>query len=48
MMKKHEARHQKPLNGEFGMEFGDINAGKFYEQPFAGKKAKHKAEKDCK
>ncbi|MDQ0413533.1 MULTISPECIES: hypothetical protein [Mesobacillus] len=47
-MKKQDGRHQKPVNVEFGMEFGDINAGKFYEQPFANKKGKQKTEKDCK
>ncbi|MEW8971060.1 MAG: hypothetical protein AB2411_10560 [Mesobacillus sp.] len=47
-MKKHEGRHQKPLNVEFGMEFGDINAGKLYEIPFNSKKAKNKADKNCK
>jgi hypothetical protein len=47
-MKKHEGRHQKPMNVEFGMEFGDINAGKLYDIPFSGKKAKRKADKECK
>ncbi|WP_213366470.1 hypothetical protein [Mesobacillus boroniphilus] len=47
-MKKHEGRHQKPMNVEFGMEFGDINAVKFHEIPFSGKKAKSKADKECK
>lgn len=47
-MKKHEGRHQKPINVEFGMEFGDVNASKLYELPFAGKKAKNKPDKNCK
>jgi hypothetical protein len=47
-MKKHEGRHQKPLNVEFGMEFGDINAGKLYEIPYNSKKAKNKNDKECK
>lgn len=40
MMKKRAERHQKPYNVEFGMEFGDMNASKLYEIPFAGKKTK--------
>lgn len=47
-MKKHEGRHQKPLNVEFGMEFGDINAGKFFEIPYNGKRTKNKDDKECK
>ena len=46
-MKKHEGRHQKPMNVEFGMEFGDINAGKLYEIPFKTKKTRNKADKEC-
>ncbi|MGA9227436.1 MAG: hypothetical protein WB217_13915 [Mesobacillus sp.] len=45
-MKKHEERHQKPYNLEFGMEFGDINASKLYEMPFAGRKGNPKSKKD--
>lgn len=45
-MKKRQERHQKPYNVEFGMEFGDINASKLYELPFAGRKDKHKSQKD--
>ncbi|MCM3663183.1 hypothetical protein M3204_02120 [Mesobacillus subterraneus] len=45
-MKRHQERHQKPYNVEFGMEFGDINAAKLYELPYAGKKEKHKDRKD--
>lgn len=42
MMKKRPERHQKPYNVEFGMEFGDMNASKLYELPFANKKDKEK------
>lgn len=45
-MKKRQERHQKPYNVEFGMEFGDINASKLYELPFAGRKDMHKSQKD--
>ncbi len=48
MMNKHQGRHRKPLNVEFGMEFGDINASKLYELPFSGKKVKDRTDKDCK
>ncbi|WP_170169086.1 hypothetical protein [Mesobacillus subterraneus] len=46
-MKKNEGRPQKPINVEFGMEFGDMNAAKLYELPFANNKAKSKDDKDC-
>jgi hypothetical protein len=33
-------------NVEFGMEFGDINAGKFYELPFMNRDKDQKKNKD--
>jgi hypothetical protein len=44
-MKNRDERHQKPYNVEFGMEFGDMNASKLYEMPFASKKDKSKINK---
>ncbi|MEI2357494.1 hypothetical protein [Mesobacillus zeae] len=38
MKKNQERKQQANTNVEFGMEFGDINASKMYEQPFPEKK----------
>jgi hypothetical protein len=40
MRKDIENKNQKLANVEFGMEFGDINAGKQYEIPFMNKNKK--------
>lgn len=45
-MKQREERNQKPNNVEFGIEFGDMNASKIYEIPFAGKKNRPKGKKE--
>jgi hypothetical protein len=33
-MDKRKENLTKPVNVEFGMEFGDFNSAKFYEIPF--------------
>ena len=35
--KEEESSKQPPVNVEFGMEFGDVNAAKWFDRPHAGK-----------
>ncbi|MEH6988045.1 hypothetical protein [Cytobacillus firmus] len=42
------SRQNGSANVEFGMEFGDLNAGKFYELPFMNRdKDKRKDQDKC-
>jgi hypothetical protein len=45
MKKKEEKENTDTTNVEFGIEFGDINASKFFEIPFMNKKNKEKSDK---
>ncbi|MBX9972097.1 hypothetical protein [Cytobacillus firmus] len=43
---RKNGRQNGSANVEFGMEFGDINAGKLYELPFMNRDKDKKKERD--
>ncbi|KAF0816172.1 MULTISPECIES: hypothetical protein [unclassified Cytobacillus] len=43
---RKKGRQNGAQNVEFGMEFGDINAGKFYELPFMNRDKDQKKNKN--
>ncbi|AIE59432.1 hypothetical protein [Bacillus methanolicus] len=49
MKKKNDKQSSNSANVEFGIEFGDMNANKFFEIPFMSEKNKEKADQktDC-
>ncbi|MCM3705861.1 MULTISPECIES: hypothetical protein [Cytobacillus] len=44
--KPRKTGRKDAANVEFGMEFGDLNAGKFYELPFMNRDKDKKKDRD--
>ena len=44
-MKKDQNAEQPPTNVEFGLEFGDINAAKWFDRPFESKEKREREKK---